>query len=187
MNASLFQGRLVRLAAIDPDADSAIIAGWSRDSEYWRLITSRPAQPVSAAQVRDRWRNDSDDYEFAVRTLAEDRLIGQIGVWPVWAHRDAWHGVNLGEREYWGKGYGTDALQVMLRYAFIELGLDRVSLSVLGINARAIRAYEKIGFVHEGRTRRTSRYDGHGLDDVYMGLLRSEWVRLSLQADACNA
>jgi RimJ/RimL family protein N-acetyltransferase len=89
------------------------------------------------------------------------------------------HGHQIGERDYWGKGYGTDALRVLLRYAFDELNLHRVSLSVLEGNERAMRSYQKCGFRYEGRQRQVWAYDGRRWDEIYMGLLRDEWHALN--------
>ena len=65
-----------------------------------------------------------------------------------WNGRDAFVGLGIGETEYWNKGYGTDVMNVLLRYAFMELNLLRVTLSVFEYNPRAIRSYEKAGFRH---------------------------------------
>ena len=111
-----------------------------------------------------------------VVAILSARLIGLIGLHTVfWLHREAFMGIQIGEREYWSKGYGTDALRVLLRYAFNELSLARISLSVLEGNARAMRSYEKCGFKYEGRERQAWIYDGRRWDEVYMGLLREEW------------
>jgi hypothetical protein len=81
-------------------------------------------------------------------------------------------------REWLEKGVekGTDAMRVMLRYVFNELNLRRVSLIVFEYNLRAIRSYEKVGFVHEGRVRRVMQRDGRRWDFLYMGILREEWL-----------
>jgi len=78
-------------------------------------------------------------------------------------------------RADWGKGYGTDAMRVLLRFAFTEINLHRVSLTVFGYNPRAIRSYEKAGFVVEGRARQRLRRDGQWWEVVYMGILKDEW------------
>ncbi|HLF27178.1 MAG TPA: GNAT family protein [Anaerolineae bacterium] len=177
MNAQLFIGERVRLAAFNPERDAEVVARWSRDSEYWRLITSDPSRPRLAARVKeDLAKTSPDENYFAIHTLGDDRLIGDVGLWiPSWIHADAWVGIAIGERDYWGRGYGTDAMRVILRYAFTELNLHRVSLSVLASNARALRSYAKAGFTLEGRARHISRWDGEWYDDVYMGILRNEW------------
>ena len=175
METLLFTGKLVRLAALNPETDAEAIAHWSRDSEYWRLKSPSPARPSRTAAVRQRLEDRGEEAMLAIRTLADDRFIGQIGLWTVPPHGDAWVGIHIGEREYWGRGYGSDAMRVMLRYAFTELNLQRVSLDALATNARAIRSYEKCGFVVEGYTRQAARYDGRYFDEVYMGILRDEW------------
>lgn len=179
MNTTHFHGQLVRLAAPDLDLDAEAFARWSLDSEYMRLLDSRPARPESAGQFRHNlgeWLAEPHAFLFTIRTLADDRLLGFVEIEGVrWAHGDGVVGIGLGERAYWGKGYGTDAMRVMLRYAFTEMNLHRVSLDVFEYNPRAIRAYEKAGFVIEGRARQYLHRDGRRWDRIYMGILRAEW------------
>jgi RimJ/RimL family protein N-acetyltransferase len=75
----------------------------------------------------------------------------------------------------WGKGYGTDAMRVVLRYAFTELNLHRVSLDVFSYNPRAIRSYEKAGFKYEGCMRSRVQRDGKRWNMVFMGIMKEEW------------
>jgi RimJ/RimL family protein N-acetyltransferase len=180
MNTNLFQGQLVRFTAPNPKTDPEVIARWWRDSEYGRLQDSDPAFPRTAAQLREGMERgpDDDGFFFHFRPLDEERLLGFVGLWVDWRNRDAWLGIGIGNREDWGKGYGSDAMRLAVRYAFTELGLHRVSLTVLGSNPRAQRAYEKAGFVVEGRQRGLSHYDGQRVDEVYMGILRDEWERI---------
>ncbi len=176
---NLWQGNLVRLTARNIDTDVATETRWERDSEFHRLASPYPAYPVPINAVK-HWYEDRgpNSFPYAIRTLSDDRLIGYTGLWiDSWASGEAWVGISLGEREYWGKGYGTDAMQLILRYAFTELNVYRVSLDALGTNARAIRSYEKCGFVREGEVRAAARYDGQYFGEVYMGVLRDEWLK----------
>lgn len=181
MAGNLFHGQLVRLVAADPQKTAEAISKWSRDSEYWRLMDSSTTRPLSVKKVKE-WiekdldQNDPDLYWFLIHTLADDRLIGEIGLdKPQWNHGEAYVGISIGEREYWGKGYGTDAMDVILRYAFQELNLQRVTLNVFDYNPRAIRSYEKAGFKHEGRVRQRLLRENRRWDLVHMGILREEW------------
>jgi RimJ/RimL family protein N-acetyltransferase len=147
---------------------------------------ARPKRPNPAHRQFDE---SSPAFRFVLRPLESDTAIGFSSLWVAWNHGDAWLGVGLGDRAYWSKGYGTEAVRLTLRYAFTELNLQRVSLTVLEGNARAQRAYTKAGFVYEGLAREISRYDGQWYGDVFMGILRTEWEaqnRLSVQEDAGN-
>jgi RimJ/RimL family protein N-acetyltransferase len=174
----LLHGQLVRLAAANSETDAELLARWSRDSEYARQLDSDPARPQSVKHAKEdvqKWmENESpDNFGFMIRTLADDRLIGFIGLDGIrWTHGDSFMGIGIGDPEYRGKGYGTDALRVILRYAFTELNLHRVSLNVFEYNLRAIRSYEKAGFVVEGRERQSLNRDGRRWDLIYMGILR---------------
>ena len=179
---NLLCGELVQLAAVDSNVLAEAWARWSQDTEYSRFRFPMPAQPATASSIRNGW-GDVDDippdrFHFAFYTLAEHRLIGDGGLFDVdWVNGDAEVGLGIGEREYWSRGYGTDAIRLLLRYSFTELNLHRVTLTVLAANPRARRSYEKVGFVLEGLQRKQSQYAGQRVDEVYMGILRSEWER----------
>ena len=86
-------------------------------------------------------------------------------------------GVGIYDPEYVGKGYGRDAVTKLLDWSFGILNLRRVALETLATNERAIRAYRACGFVEEGRLREHEYVDGHYVDIVAMGVLRSEWEK----------
>lgn len=180
MIGDIFRGELVRLAARDPEADSGALARWSLDSEYLRLLDTDPARPRTARQCQDdaaRRAEREHVFAFNIRTLEGDRLIGFVSLWIVsWASGEAGVGIGLGEPADRGRGYGTDAMRLVLRYAFAELNLARVSLEALAHNTRAIRSYEKAGFKLEGVQREWERRDGHRADVVGMGILAADYV-----------
>ena len=84
-------------------------------------------------------------------------------------------GIGIHHPEYVGKGYGPDAIRVLLRWAFHVQNWRRVWLTTLACNERALRAYQKLGFVEEGRLREESFFDGKYVDVLQMGMLRREW------------
>ena len=182
MNNDLFRGKLVRLSMDEPEVVAEAFARWTRDSEYWRLLAAEPSRPNSVKATREwvekeLYKDPPDFHMFTIHHLEDDRLIGELGLDDVkLPHGESFVGIGLGEREYWGKGYGSDAMQILLRYAFTELNLERVSLDVFEYNPRAIASYLKVGFVEEGRLRRFLHRDGRRWDLIFMGILREEWL-----------
>lgn len=179
---NLFTGQLVRLTANDPSTDPKIIEIWHHDTEFFRLGYGRIAEPWNAETIKKRLERPFDalnEFVFAIHTLADDKLIGQMGAWIDRPHDDSYVWILIGERDYWGKGYGTDAMRLFMRYAFQELNLHRLSLRVFGFNKRAIRSYEKCGFVHEGVSRASLNKMGIRWDEIWMGLTRTDWQAMN--------
>lgn len=184
MHSSLFKGKLVRLTAEEPATQAAALARWQRDSEYWRMMSGDPMRAFSQQGIKtwvekNQEQDDARNTRFSIRTLVEDLLIGDIGLHGIsWTSGEAWVGIGIGEREYWSRGYGTDAMRLILQYAFMELNLHRVSLEVLENNPRGLRSYEKAGFKLEGRQRQVICREGRRWDVITMGILRSEWAEI---------
>lgn len=182
MNSSLLTGKLVRLGAVDPEEFARANSRWERDSEFHRLSDTIPAQAFSIPRFRrfieSQLDRDPPAVLFHIYTLADHRLIGVVGLGGIsWSHGDCWVGIVLGERADWGRGYGTDAMAILLRFAFTELNLHRVGLSVFSYNPRAIRSYEKLGFQYEGCARQAIRRDGQYWNEIFMGIRRDAWMQ----------
>ena len=176
MNNTIFDGKLVRLTVLDPEKDAELLAKWNHDSEFSRLLNDDAAYMMTPKQVKEWFEKEQKNYDFLIRTLIDDRPIGFIDLSGFnWSARHAWVGIGLGEREFWGKGYGTEAMQILLRFAFEEINLNRINLTVFEYNLRAQKSYLKCGFVEEGRARKSMNREGERWDVVYMGILRSEW------------
>jgi RimJ/RimL family protein N-acetyltransferase len=104
--------------------------------------------------------------------------IGNLGLFDIDGRvHSAEVGITIGEKEYWDQGYGTKAMKLLLKHGFETLNLNRVALRVFAHNARAIRCYEKVGFVEEGRLRQAHYHDGKYVDIIWMSVLREEWDR----------
>lgn len=180
----LFRGDLVRLTSEEPEFRAKHEARWQRDTEFHRLADSDPAEMVSEKKIKDWAEKYAENgfkperHPFSIRTLSDDKLIGFMGLWLDLIHAEAWVGIGIGEREYWSKGYGTDAMKLAVQFAFMELGLQRVSLGLFDYNPRALRAYEKAGFRLEGRTRQDMLREGKRTDSLWMGILRDEWLQM---------
>ncbi len=178
MRANLFCGERVRLAACTPD-DLPTIARWYEHSAFPRLLDAAPAHPKSAAELA-RWLEErqgaTDGVLFGVRPLDGDDLLGLVELDGIlWAHGTGWLSIGFGDPARWGQGYGTEALGLALAFAFDELNLHRVQLTVFAYNERAIALYRKLGFAQEGVYREFLRRDGARHDMLLFGLLRREW------------
>ncbi len=104
------------------------------------------------------------------------KTIGNSGFHNIdWRNRSGELGIVIGEKTYWNKGYGTEVIGLLLRHGFTTLNLHRIYLRVFQNNKRAIRAYEKAGFIHEGRQRQAEFQDGKYLDVILMSVLKDEW------------
>jgi RimJ/RimL family protein N-acetyltransferase len=177
----LLRRELIRLSADDPEVIAAKLFHWNQDTEWFRFLDTDPPRLFSEKKVKefqekDLEKGNTNELYFHIRTLEDDVLIGFIGLFDLYKHHgDTLVAIALGERKYWDKGCGTDAMRVMLRYSFNELNLRRVGLIVFEYNPRAIRSYEKVGFIHEGRIRGAMLRDGKRWDFLYMGILREEW------------
>jgi RimJ/RimL family protein N-acetyltransferase len=173
----IFTGQHLRLAAPQPD-DQASFAQWAQDDDYLRLLDDDPVRPGSGAQFAYFGEPPKpDDYYFHLRALEDDRLIGFVVLFNLkWRNQTAEMAIGIGERADRGRGYGRDALRLILNYAFAELCLHRVSLTVLGYNAAAIRAYERVGFRREGTHRQAVNRQGARHDLHLYGILREEWA-----------
>ena len=185
MSAIDLKGKRVRLLAFDLEKDTEAMARWDRETEYMRLLDTGPHFPTAPASNRAFMEKEIGEKMLllAIRPLDEDRTIGFLDLAGFdWHARSAWVGIGIGEPEFRGKGYGSDAMNVLARYAFQQLNLNRINLTVFGYNPRAIRSYEKVGFVHEGSERQWLNREGQRWDMLYMGLLREDWLALQKTA-----
>lgn len=182
LTEQLFEGQHVRFAPPDAERDAEIVSKWSHDLEYLRLQSADIARPLSPFQVRKQyedWDKETEKhnaFNFAMRLTADDRLIGLARLYRIeWTHGASSLQIGIGDRNDRGKGYGTEALRLLLRYAFDELNLFRLAASTVEYNAGAIRFLERAGFVVEVRRRQAVQRDGKRWDVVMLGLLRDAW------------
>lgn len=181
MTEDFFCGKLVRLEIADPDRDVKPYIEWCHDSEYLRLMGSEPARFFSP-DFEKSWMEkflENQNILFSIITLEDNLVIGNIDISDFAnGYDDGWVGIGIGDRNYWGRGYGTDAMRIMLCYCFAELNLHRISLNAFEYNERAVQCYINLGFQIEGRERMALSRDGRRWDLIYMGLLKSKWEAL---------
>ncbi|MEY2846240.1 MAG: hypothetical protein RL076_1786 [Chloroflexota bacterium] len=185
---NLFVGRTVRLAAPDT-SDNAVVRNWSDDADFLRRLQLSYVRPFHLDEIPQTYlggSSGSNHIHFRLRTLTDDRLVGYVVLYDIyWNLQVASVGIAIGDAADRGHGYGRDGMELILRYAFNELNLYRVALTVLARNTAARRMYEAAGFQHEGIMRANDFRDGVRGDDVMMSILAPEWrQRPSYFADA---
>jgi RimJ/RimL family protein N-acetyltransferase len=175
----MLYGRLTRLRALDPGDLNRYIE-WLNDPEVVEHLGA--VLPFVSHPAEQEWLERASkkpvafgDLTLAIET-AEGRHIGSVALHdPNVSARHAVLGILIGDKTCWDQGYGTDAIETLLRYGFDEMNLHRVSLTVNEDNARGIACYRKCGFVEEGRLRDDRYARGAYHDTLVMGLLEGEW------------
>ncbi|PJN61231.1 hypothetical protein PAEAM_24050 [Paenibacillus sp. GM1FR] len=172
---NLFYSKRLKMTPPRPE-DVQTMLQWNEDPEYLRNVDTDLAIPYSEKQLEDEGETKNKEVYFRLRTHEEDTLIGFVVIHGIeWNNRCGQLAIGIGLAKHRNKGYGTEALNLILRYAFHEMNLDRVGLDVIAYNAKAIRSYEKVGFQLEGRARSAVYRDGKRYDRLMMGILRPEW------------
>lgn len=154
------------------------VSTWYEDATFARLLDAVPARPKSIAELRE-WvaggRNPSSAFLFGIRPIGDETLAGIIEISDIlWTQQVGWITLAIAPAEQ-KRGYGADALRCICRYAFDELNLRRLQLTVFSYNERAIALYEKSGFTREGSFREFLHRDGQLFDMHLYGLLAREW------------
>jgi RimJ/RimL family protein N-acetyltransferase len=183
IQTQLFEAKDVRFGPIDHETHPEIESRWTHDAEFMRLMELKPVRPLSAAMVKKQYEaiekemeEDKNLFYFTIRAREDDRFIGKALVeWIDWSNGNGFLRLGIGEADRRRKGYGSQALSMLLRYAFGELNLYRVTAVVPAYNEGAIRLFQKFGFVEEVRRRKALHRDGDFWDIVGFGLLNAEW------------
>ncbi|MCA0386620.1 MAG: GNAT family N-acetyltransferase [Firmicutes bacterium] len=176
----MYKGELIKLRPYGKE-DIPRILELINDEEIKSLLT--PGIPFPYTYEDEvKWLNSLTAmscgvYSFAIETLAEGLYIGGCGVNTVdWKNSVVEVGIFIGDKAYLSKGYGTDAMRTLINFIFNEMNIRKVKLNVYSFNPRAIRSYEKLGFVREGVLRKEIFRAGEYHDIHVMGLFREEWA-----------
>lgn len=171
----MIEGRSVRLRALEP-SDMENMWRWQNDWATQRLGDGEPELALSHAAVERTFGDSAGFTSYVIETL-DGRAIGSCGYFGYSGrNRSCSVGIWIGEADARGKGYGTEAMRLMLRYLFHQMGLHRVALQVMADNAPAIASYIKCGFREEGRDREAAFKDGAWIDSLRMGVLENEVI-----------
>jgi RimJ/RimL family protein N-acetyltransferase len=189
------EGLLVDLVPYGDDFKKMEHRWNNSEAVFWASVGDRGL--VSKASIERRQQERAERAEsgphhsvwFGIRTK-DGQPIGDMALnWVLPHHRLSMLGAMIGEPDYWGGGYGTDALLLIVDYAFNWLDFHKLWLATMAPNIRAQRNVEKVGFKLEARRREAIHADGEWVDDLLYGLLREEWpgreamiARLGLKA-----
>ena len=189
IDTQLFKGKLIRLGSIDHEKDPPVESRWTHDVAYLRAMSNAPARPLSPARLKKKYEDLEKQVEesgktfyFTIRSQEDDRLIGQVHLfWIEWSHGTGNLKIGIGDPADRGKGCGTEAMRLILHYAFEELNLYRLSAVLGEDNPAGIRFFNRFGFVEEVRRRQALVRDGEVFDLLHLGLLAEEWRQLDRQ------
>jgi RimJ/RimL family protein N-acetyltransferase len=150
---------------------------WFNDIEVQKYLSHYVLYGVTREDEEECYnslRKSPNNKTYTITTL-EGKVIGMIGLRSItWEWRNAEVVIIIGEKDEWGKGYGTDAMRVLVKFAFERMNLHRIYLHVSGLNQGGVKCYENVGFKKEGVLRESRFLDGKYHDTVVMGILRGE-------------
>jgi RimJ/RimL family protein N-acetyltransferase len=183
--APLYEGTLVKLGPIDHEKDPPVIARWSHDplARYFLDGLARPLSTEAVKKMLEKIEKEMEEskslFHFTLRARDDDRLIGLAKLYWIDFHNgNGMLTLGIGDAADRRHGYGSDVLRLLLRLAFGELNLHRLSIWPTEDNLPLIRMIEKAGFEEEVRRRKAAFHDGAYWDIIHMGLLRSKWEKV---------
>ena len=160
-------------------ADLAALYEQKNDPEIKSLLGgfANPASRRDLEEWLESHRKRSDEVIWAIVCQGEERCLGHVGLYQIEPiARSADFGIMVGDKDAWGQGVGKSATIHALRYGFEQLNLNRIGLTVLATNLRAVALYRKLGFIEEGTLRQAQFRDGAYRDVMVMGMLRGELI-----------
>jgi len=178
MEESLYEGELIRLRAYQKDDVPKALEFVNDPKVKLFLTTGIPF--LYRLEDEEKWyeglgKDPTQSLSFAIEDKETGQYIGGCGYNKIdWKNSFAVVGIFVAPSHH-GRGYGTDAMNVLVNFIFSEMNLNKIVLYVFGFNERAIKSYKKCGFQVEGSLREQVFRDGQFHDELVMGLLRSEW------------
>ncbi|MDF2880380.1 MAG: acetyltransferase, ribosomal protein N-acetylase [Clostridiaceae bacterium] len=168
----MYYGEKVCLRAYKEE-DIEIAAALVNDKELKKFLVTGIPFPMSTWEeeswVKSQKGSDTGEYNFAIEDIKTKKYIGGCGIQKVnWLARVATVGIMIGDKDYWSKGYGTDAMKVLMKFIFEEMNINKIRLGVFSFNIRAKKCYEKCGFQVEGILKDELFKEGKYYDEIIM-------------------
>ena len=176
-------GKKVILRPMRKSTDLEACLRWINDPEVTRFLVARfPTTETMEVEWFDSQGKSKNDVILAIETLPEHVLIGTMGLHRIsWEDGVATTGAIIGEKEYWGKGYGKEAKMLLLDYDFNTLNLRKICSSVKAFNGRSLSYNKRCGYQEEGRRVKQFFVDGEYHDEILLAVFREDWLPLWLE------
>jgi len=165
------------------ELDAPVILGITTEEEIRYMTGTKTNFTLDQIKAHiKKINNDSSRYDFAICLKENDQMIGELSILDIEEdNKKAGFRISMSSIELTGKGYGSEAIKIVLQFVFEELHLNRLQLEVFDHNLRGIRAYEKVGFVKEGVLRESLYYNGNYSDEIIMAILKTNYKNTLLQ------
>lgn len=179
----MLKGKLVTLRPVQR-SDITYFLKWFNDPEVIQYLglylpMTEMSEEKFIEDLGGAWAQTSAMFVIEAIENSGDKPIGTTGLHSISAKdHNATFGIAIGEKDYWSKGYGTEAARLIIRYGFEQLNLHRISSGAFVFNERSIRMHKIVGFADEGRQRQAMYKNGAFHDHVLFGLLREEWIKM---------
>ena len=150
-----------------------------REVKQYLLIMSPNSKEEELEWIKSTWekRRKGESYVFAIEHIDEQRYIGNIELNILdQISRRGEIGIVIFNSDFWSKGYGPEALKLLLGFGFQDLNLNSIELQVFETNPRAIKCYTKVGFKEVGKRREARFFEGKYIDLFLMDILRQEYL-----------
>jgi RimJ/RimL family protein N-acetyltransferase len=175
----MYSGKLVKLRAYK-EADIEKAVEFINDEEVKKLLDSNIPFPMTKWQeeewVKSRKANTDFTYDFAIEDLKTGKYIGGCSINECNVkNRTCEIGIMIGDKEYWSKGYGSDALKLLIKFIFEEVNMNKIKLKVFSFNNRAIACYKKVGFKEEGILKKELYRSGKSYDVIPMAIFKDDF------------
>ena len=170
------EGKITNLRPLSK-ADAPTIARWINDPKVREFVSATfPKNEQQEEEWINKLASDDKNIVFGIETK-DGKFIGLMGIHSInWLYRHCTTGAIIGEKEYWGNGYGTDAKMHLLDYIFNTLNLHKVCSTVVGYNKRSLHYSLHCGYKVEGRKREQIFKDGKYWTQIELGLLKEYWL-----------
>lgn len=178
----MMEGKAVRLRSVELSDIEELVKGWN-NLELRNLVGAASLGPTSRGEeeewIKNTWkeRQERRSFVFAIEEISNKKLLGTVSLFNCdWINRSAVLGIAIYGPENWGKGYGSEAVRLVLDFAFKILNFNRVELETFDFNERAQRSFRKVGLKEVGRKRKARFIDGSYRDVIVMDVLKNEWT-----------